>query len=565
MPISSRWTIPLQVCSIPTYLFGPPGATVPDKPAFYDADRPDTHFLTIASFRTWSQRFAAGLQKAGLKPGDRVLLFSGNNLFYPVAFMGVLMAGGIFTGANPGFVVRELAYQLKDADAKFLICADASLEIGIEAATSVGMGKDRVFLFDDKLFEGTGESRLDIQNWKNLVESEKMGKSFRWFEPRDSKNSTCCLNYSSGTTGVPKGVEITHFNYVANATQFIHMGTLHPDFEAKAATAKVLCFLPMYHAMAQAIFISVAPKRQIPVYIMKKFDFVKVLESVQKFRITSLTMVPPVVVLLAKSPLTKKYDLSSVVDIGSGAAPLSGEVIEEAEALWPTGDRKMKASEGTPQRKYQSLMKMCQIARVGHDRSHLLTAWLGSPPGINPQLNGETEVALGERGEIWVNAPNIMKGYWRNPKATQEIFVDAPDGRWMRTGDIAYVDDKGHFFIVDRMKELIKVKGNQVAPAELEAVILEHPQIADSCVVGVTINGEEVPRAYIVPRQGEKPVESEIVNWMAKRVARHKRLLGGVVLVDAIPKNPSGKILRKILRERAKEEVGDKDPERAKL
>ncbi|RDW61359.1 hypothetical protein BP5796_11251 [Coleophoma crateriformis] len=564
MPISSRWTIPLQVCSIPTYLFGPPGATVTDKPAFYDADRPDTHFLTTASFCTWSQRFAAGLQKAGLKPGDRVLLFSGNNLFYPVAFMGVVMAGGIFTGANPGFVVRELAYQLKDADVKFLICADASLEIGIEAAASVGMGKDRVFLYDDKLFEGTGESRLGIQNWKTLIESEKVGKNFRWFEPKDPKDATCCLNYSSGTTGVPKGVEITHFNHVANATQFIHMGTLHPDTEARTAAAKLLCFLPMYHAMAQAIFVSVAPKRQIPVYIMKRFDFVQVLELVQKFRITTLTMVPPVVVLLAKSPLTKKYDLSSVIDIGSGAAPLSGEVIEEAEALWPTGDRKMKASE----QGWGMTEATCSLLGWDPNRESLPSSVGELNPNCHAKImhpDGETEVTPGERGEIWVKAPNVMKGYWRNPKATQEIFVDSPDGRWMRTGDIAYVDDKGQFFIVDRMKELIKVKGNQVAPAELEAVLLEHPQIADSCVVGVTINDEEVPRAYIVPRQGEKPVGSEIVDWMAKRVARHKRLLGGVAFVDAIPKNPSGKILRKVLRERAKEEVGDKDPERAKL
>lgn len=131
-----------------------------------------------------------------------------------------------------------------------------------------------------------------------------------------------------------------------------------------------------------------------------------------------------------------------------------------------------------------------------------------------------------------------MKGYWRNPKATKEIFVDEVDGRWMKTGDIAYVDTQGRFFIVDRMKELIKVKGNQVAPAELEAVMLEHPQIADVAVVGVTIDGEEVPRAYVVPRQGEKPNEKEIAEWMAKRVSRHKRLAGGVATIDAIPKNP---------------------------
>jgi len=136
-----------------------------------------------------------------------------------------------------------------------------------------------------------------------------------------------------------------------------------------------------------------------------------------------------------------------------------------------------------------------------------------------------------------------MKGYWRKPAATAEMFVDGPDGRWMRTGDIAYVDKEGRFFIVDRMKELIKVKGNQVAPAELEGLLLEHPQLNDACVVGVTIDGEEVPRAYVVPREGENVDEEEVKRWLASRVSRHKRLSGGVVMVDAVPKNPVSEII----------------------
>ena len=131
-----------------------------------------------------------------------------------------------------------------------------------------------------------------------------------------------------------------------------------------------------------------------------------------------------------------------------------------------------------------------------------------------------------------------MKGYWRNERATREIFVDGPDGRWMRTGDIAYVDKEGRFFIVDRMKELIKVKGNQVAPAELEALLLENPKLSDACVVGVTINGEEVPRAYVVLQEGQEANEKEVQDWLAQRVSRHKRLVGGVSFVDVVPKNP---------------------------
>jgi 4-coumarate--CoA ligase len=219
MPIHSRWQVPLPVCSLPTFLFKSPTAKLPSRIAFYDADRPESHSLSYDELRLWSQRFAAGLQKAGLKQGDRVLLFSSSNLFFPVVFMGVLMAGGVFTGANPGFVTRELAYQLKDSEAKFLICADATLELGIEAASSIGMKKDRILRFDNGLFEGKRESRLGVKNWASLMESEEVGKAFQWFEPEDPKDTICCLNYSSGTTGIPKGVMITHYNYVANSIQ----------------------------------------------------------------------------------------------------------------------------------------------------------------------------------------------------------------------------------------------------------------------------------------------------------------------------------------------------------
>lgn len=237
MPLTSRWKLPIDNCSLQTFLLGSSTAPLPDKIAFYDAERPSTHFLTYDALRLWSLRFAAGLQKAGLQPGDRVLLFSGNHLFYPVAFLGILMAGGIFTGANPGYVTRELAYQLKDSDARFLLCADASLESGIEAAQTIGMAKERVFRFDDLLLDGTGTSRLGVKNWNTLVESESVGRNFRWHEPKDPKDTICCLNYSSGTTGVAKGVMITHFNYIANATQFAYLAQLDPNEPAKRSRA----------------------------------------------------------------------------------------------------------------------------------------------------------------------------------------------------------------------------------------------------------------------------------------------------------------------------------------
>ncbi|THV49115.1 hypothetical protein BGAL_0211g00100 [Botrytis galanthina] len=558
MPISSRWHLSIPPISLSSYLFTSSTHPLPDKPAFIDAANP-SNLLTHSDFRLYSQRLAAGLIKNGLQPGDRVLLFSSNNLFFPVIIMGIIIAGGIFTGANPGFVERELAYQLSDCEAKFLLCGKESLEIGIKAAGKAGLGRENIFVFGDvgkESYEGKDEMK-GIRSWWELLEGEEVGRKFQWKEDFDPKETVCCLNYSSGTTGVPKGVMITHYNYVANSMQFRHLHELHPETPERNKKAKWLCFLPLYHAMGQTIFGAVAPKRGIPVYIMKKFDFRNMLEAVQKYKITSLSMVPPIVVMLVKSPLTKQYDLSSVIDMTSGAAPLSGEVIDAAEKLWPNGN--VKLTQGWGMTEATCSLLGCDTRRdpipnsVGELNANC-HAKIVDPETLE-------ELKQGERGEIWVQAPNIMKGYWNKPSATQETLIDTPSGVWLRTGDIAYVDSQNSFFIVDRMKELIKVKGNQVAPAELEALLLEHPDIADAAVIGVMIGEGEVPRAYVVKSGGSENRlnAEEVMEWVEKRTSRFKWLKGGVEFVETIPKNPSGKILRKLLREKAKEEISKKN------
>lgn len=251
MPIKSRWSVTIPKVSLQTWVFDSPDTPLSNKRTLFDANRPDTHYLTMNSFRLWAKRVAVGLQKAGLRPGDRVLLFSGNNLFFPVVFMGIVMAGGIFTGANPTYVARELAFQLKDSDAKFLIAADGSLDVAIDAISQIGMSKDRVFIFDDAAFEGIGKERLGIRNWNKLFSTVEEAKRFVWHDVKDPKEAICCLNYSSGTTGVPKGVMITHYNYVANGEQVIDLFHLRPDFQERLQTERWLCMLPMYHAYGE--------------------------------------------------------------------------------------------------------------------------------------------------------------------------------------------------------------------------------------------------------------------------------------------------------------------------
>ncbi|KAJ5915703.1 hypothetical protein N7466_011636 [Penicillium verhagenii] len=553
MPYASRWKIDIPNTHLATLLLKSPTAPLSKtNKAFIEAARPETHYLTPHAFRLWSQRFAAGLLKSGLQPGDRVLLFSGNDLFFPVILMGVIMAGGIFTAANPTYVARELAYQLQDSGATYLLCAGSSLPTGLEAAAQAGLPRSRVFVFDSDVFDGSHSSfpQSGCAYWGALIASVEEGEAFAWEELGSAglADRTLALNYSSGTTGRPKGVEITHKNYVANVLQHTHLTTLRKGYEVRKASMRWLCFLPMYHAMAQTIFIAGALVHGTPVYIMPKFDFQKMLEYTQAFRITDLTLVPPVVVMLAKHPLVKEYDLSSVDTVGSGAAPLGREVCAEVERLWPAGVINIKQGWGMTE-------ATCSI--LGWDPTETSDSASVGEPNANCEAkimaDDVTEItARNQRGELWVRGQNIMKGYWRNPTATKETKTD--DG-WLRTGDIAYVDDQGKFHVVDRMKELIKVKGNQVAPAELEAIILEHAAVADVAVIGVTIDHDERPRAYVVLNPGQSATSEEIVRFMDGKVSATKRITGGVKFVEAIPKNPSGKILRAVLREQARAEL----------
>ncbi|KAE8327186.1 hypothetical protein BDV39DRAFT_193085 [Aspergillus sergii] len=517
MAYKSRWRVDVPDTHLASILLTTPTAPLSKTDrCFLDAERPDTHYFTTHDFRLWSQRFAAGLRKSGLRPGDRVLMFSGNDLFFPVVFMGVIMAGGIFTGAIPMPVPRELAYQLGDSGATYMICARASLDTGLEAARLVGLGRDRVFVFDNTLYDGHGVGEKTCRYWGELVVSPEEGEGFAWDElsTPELADRTLALNYSSGTTGRPKGVEIAHKNYVANLLQFTYIERLHPNYEAKRARKRCLCFLPMYHSMAEMIMIAATLALNTPVYIMPKFDFIQMLEYTQKYRITDYVVVPPIVVALAKHPAVKNFDLSSV------------EVSEQLQALWPPG-------------------------KVNVRQGYGMTETTCSMMNWDPREKGFS-AARNRRGQLWLRGGNVMKGYWQNPEATKATKTE--DG-WLKTGDVAFVDEHGKFHVVDRLKELIKVKGNQVAPAELEALLLEHPAVADAAVIGIATDNGERPRAYVVLKPGQVASAKDILQFIDGKVSPIKRITGGVVFIDVIPKNPSGKILRKTLREQAQKEL----------
>lgn len=553
MVVKSRWAIPIENCSLQQWIFGSSKGTLSNQKIIVDTDRPDEIFLTMEEYRLMAKRVALGLQQAGVKPGDRVLVYSGNSVYFAAVFLGILMAGGIFTGANPTYVAREVAYQLRDSGASFMFAAKGSLDIALQAAEEAGLAKDHIFIFDaendvkgDQPEPSVKGRQRGVRHWTELIQLHKGDAAkWDWVEPSDSKNTTCCLNYSSGTTGVPKGVEISHHSYVANCSQVVHVARLDPEYEAKRGRGRALAFLPMYHAYGQTYFIANLPRQGIPIFVMAQFDFVKMLQHIQKYRITTLACVPPIIVALAKHPASRQFDLSSVEAIGSGAAPLAYEVAAECENLFKANNVVVSQGWGMTETTCTCLSWDSRILKRGGGVGELY-------PNCSAkimELDGKTEIQeANKRGEIWVNGPNLLRGYWRKPEATRETVITDADGtRWLRTGDIGYCEkyEPGTIWhIVDRIKELIKVKGNQVAPAELEGLLLDHPAVTDVGVIGVTIEGEEYPRAYIVRTAGTNASEKEIAEWLAGRVTRYKQLRGGVIFVDTIPKNPVRYIAR---------------------
>jgi acyl-CoA synthetase (AMP-forming)/AMP-acid ligase II len=343
---------------------------------------------------------------------------------------------------------------------------------------------------------------------------------------------------------------ISHTNLIVNVSQSIYMRDLEQSYTpATRPPERWLGFLPLTHAYGQLWTILAALKTRSPVFIMARFHYVDFLRHVQAHRVTHLQTAPPVLVMLAKRPETATYDIASLRNILCGAAPLDKELQNQVTAMMRGGGKVVQTWGMT-----EVTCSALHVPGGRDDRS-------GSVGYIDPNCeiklvdDSGLEMPAGERGEIYIRGPNVCQGYWRNEKATRDAFDG--DG-FLRTGDVAVRNAEGLFWIVDRQKELIKVKGLQVAPSELEAALLEHEAIADAAVVGVKVADEEAPRAYVVVKDDYKKNlhPQTIAQWLQGKVARHKHLTGGVVFIDEVPKSASGKIQRKVIREWAGRDAG---------
>ncbi|GAA5975414.1 hypothetical protein JCM5350_006472 [Sporobolomyces pararoseus] len=503
-------------------------------------DGPSGKKTTYGELRDLSLQIASGLSKAGLKRGDTVLIFSPNSTLYPALIFGGEAAGITVSTANSAYTLTELAHCLKLSEAKVMLVAADLLEIAKETAKQTGMDEKNIFALPNI----SGKVPTDIgkaRNWEELLGS----KDFKpvKFSEKEAKTQVALLPFSSGTTSAAKGVEISAFNVTSCIQQTIQTKDL---FDQKDT---MLTVLPMYHIFSLQVCLHLTLYNGGTICILPKFDLQAALELVQKYRCTAACLVPPIILGIAKHPIVDKYDLSSLRYILSGAAPLSAD-LQQAVATRLKGKTKVVQgwgmTETTSVGLIPSLSRPVPTGSVGQLIS-----------GVEARLVGEDgkDVKEGEAGELWVRGPNIMNGYTKNKEKTRETINE--EG-WLMTGDIVTFDKDGYAAITDRRAEMFKYKGLQIAPAELEGVLLNCPLVADAAVIGVYSEEQatDLPRAYIVPSPAadKNTVADEAAKWVASKLAYYKQLRGGVILLDAIPKLPSGKILRKDLRAMAAKE-----------
>ncbi len=464
------------------------------------------------------RQLAAGLHARGFRKGDVLAIMSPNVPEYPIAFHGVATAGGVNTTLNPTYTADEIAFQLNDSGARLLLTIPPLVPKAQEAAAKSKVEEIIVF----------GEAEGAVPFDSLLVDGPAPNV---YIEPAED---LVALPYSSGTTGVSKGVMLTHRNLVANLIQTT------ADLEVSDDEV-ILAFLPFFHIYGMTVIMNLGLYSGAKLVSMQRFELEPCLQAVQDYRVTRFFLVPPIVVLLAKHPAVDKYDLSSVKRAFSGAAPLDAELASVASKR--VGFR---LSQG------YGLTETSPVSHIVPDGVvEVVPGSVGSTVANTEckivDVATAQELGRNQDGEIWTRGPQVMKGYLNNPEATRHS-IDA-DG-FFHTGDIGHIDEHDQYFIVDRLKELIKYKGFQVAPAELEALLLSHPKIADVAVIGVRDEeGEEVPKAFVVLKE---PVSAEeIMEFVASRVAPHKKIRR-VEVVDQIPKSPTGKILRRVLRDREK-------------
>lgn len=495
-----------------------------DRPALIDGVTGES--VSYARLAAAVGRVAAGLAGAGVRQGDVVALFSPNTIVYPMAFYGATRAGATVTTVSSLSTPTELASQLGDSRARWLITVSPFLPTARQAA---------------ELLAGQGRPLAEIIVLDGAEGHRSLADLLAATGPEpeiaiDPSEDVAVLPYSSGTTGLPKGVMLTHRSIATNLAQTDAL--YHP-----AEGERVLAVLPFFHIYGLAALLNQPLRCGATVVVLPRFELEQFCRTIEEQKVQALIVAPPIALALAKHPVVDRFDLSSVEYLLCAAAPLDPDLA--AACARRLGLPHLLQGYG-----------MTELSPVTHVVSPKEDdPAVGSVGRMVPStelrvaaLDGTADdLGPGERGELLIRGPQVMKGYFGRPSDTAAM-IDAEG--WLHTGDIGYVDERGYLHIVDRVKELIKYKGYQVAPAELEAVLLGHPRIADAAVIGVPDgDGTECPKAFVVRTPGADLDAAEVTAYVAGLVAPYKKVRA-VEFVDAVPKSAAGKILRRELRAR---------------
>ena len=487
---------------------------VGDKPALLMGDRS----VSFREVDQLSDRLAAALAKRGVRPGDRVTIFMPNCVEFVIAFYGTLKIGGVVNPINAQSKEREVRFQVDDAGATAVLY-HAALAPVVDAVRSELKGV--------RAFAVTGDAAPSgVERLNDLLMADGPDVSV---SAHVGMNDLAALPYTSGTTGFPKGVMLTHANLTANQQQFFAAVPVRRD-------DVFLNVLPYFHIYALNLLMTGAISLGAAQVIMPRFDMVEYCTLVERRRATVCFIVPPIVLGLAMSPEVEKHDFSSVRFFFSGAAPLA-----------PDPAKRMIQRIGKPIIQGYGLTETSPVTHANPIEAAVLES-IGRPvPGTEDKIvdleTGTKTLPNGEVGEICVRGPQVMKGYWNKPEDTADVIRDG----WFHTGDVGRRDDKGYVFIVDRKKEFIKYKGFGVGPAEVEAVLCEHPAVADAGVIGKPDEeAGEIPKAFVQLRPNTQATAEELIAFVKERIADYKRVRE-VEFIEKVPRTASGKILRREL------------------
>ncbi len=497
-------------------------ATWPDRVAIIDGDRE----FTFSALDTHSDRLAAALAGLGVAKGVFVGLLAPNCAEFEIAFFGVMKTGATVSTINSGYREREVAQQLKDCGATILIVHESLLEVAGLAMSGLESPPRLIVIAPDA---------SDPDSFWGLLTNATGAPPTVDIDPMED---IAVLPYSSGTTGLSKGVMLTHHNLTSNVEQFVRRA----EEAAPQHDDVVLVHLPLFHIYGMNVLMNPAIAVGSVQMMMGRFDIDEFLSLLARRRVTALYTAPPVCVALSRYPGVREHDLSALRMMLVGAAPLSADLQDRVQEVM-----------GVPVIQGYGLTETSPVTNadfIEPDRRRAGSIGPGiadTEQKVVDLESGESEVPFGEPGELLIRGPQVMKGYFNNPRETAETFT--ADG-WLRTGDIVRMDEDGYLWILDRKKELIKYKGFQVPPAELEGLLLEHEAVADCAVIGkADPEAGEIPKAFVVLKDGAQAGAEELMQFVAGRVATFKQVRE-VEMLDSIPKNPSGKILRRVLVER---------------